>query len=111
MAKTRCHAERAEVTLRSKTMLLEFTGECDADSIRLTAELPDAGGPEDGGTIVLDQDGATVTQPDGEVRLTAHEPIRWDAGPIDADFALVESPEATVLAVRGLVVEVDSSDD
>lgn len=114
MATTRCHTERAEVTLRSKTMLLEFTGECDGDSlsaIRLTAELPDAGGPEDGGTIVLEQDGAVVTQPDGEVRLTAHEPIRWGAGPVDADFALLESPEATVLSVRGLVVKVESSDD
>ncbi|MGW6443443.1 hypothetical protein [Lentzea sp. NPDC055074] len=109
MAKTRCSTERAEVTLRSKTMLLEFTGECDGDPltwVRLSAELPDAGGPEDGGTIVLEQDGAVVTQPDGEVRLTAQEPVRWGQGPVDADFVLPESPEATVLAVRGLVVEV-----
>ena len=97
--------------MRAKTMLLEFTGECDGDAVRLVADLPDAGGPEDGGTIVLEQDGATVTQPDGEVRLTAREPIRWGSGPVDADFALAQSPEATVLTVRGLVVRTGPARD
>ncbi|MBM7860655.1 hypothetical protein [Lentzea nigeriaca] len=107
MSRTRCRADGAEVTLRSKTMLLDFTGECDGAAIRLVAELPDAGGAEDGGTVVLEQDAATVTQPGGEIRLAAREPLRWDGEPVDAEFVLPESPESTVLAVRGLAVQVE----
>lgn len=103
----RCHAEGTEVTLRAKTMLLDFTGECRLGrggntlrltGFRLTAELPDAGGAEDGGTVALEQAGAvtarpqgggrvaydltvplsaTVTQPDGMIQLDASEPARW----------------------------------
>ncbi|MEV6715350.1 hypothetical protein AB0M48_25315 [Lentzea sp. NPDC051208] len=114
MAKSRCRAEGAEVTLRSKTMILDFTGDCDGEGLtglRLAAELPDAGGPEDGGTVVLNQDGATVTQPDGEVRLTAREPVRWDSEAVDVDFVLPDNPEATVLAVRGLTVRLEPATD
>jgi hypothetical protein len=109
MTRTRCHADGAEVTLRSKTMVLDFTGECDgAAGLRLVAELPDAGGAEDGGTVVLEQDAATVTQPGGEIRLAAREPLRHhDGEPVDVEFVLPESPESTVLAVRGLVVRTD----
>ncbi|MGW4213513.1 hypothetical protein ACWEIJ_36390 [Lentzea sp. NPDC004789] len=95
------------MTLRSKTMVLDFIGECDGATMRLVAELPDAGGAEDGGTVVLEQDGATVTQPGGEIRLAAREPLRWDGEPVDAEFVLPESPESTVLAVRGLAVQVE----
>ncbi|WP_434443428.1 hypothetical protein [Lentzea sp. E54] len=129
----RARSEGTEVTLRSKAMVLDFEGECqvehDGDSVRLTgvrlvAELPDAGGPEDGGTVVLAQAGdskqagrdlvvpleASVTQPGGKVRLTAVEDARWTSGPgggfecAEVDFVLPEAPEATVLTVRGLIV-------
>jgi hypothetical protein len=98
----RCRASRTELTLRSKPVLVDFTGTClltaetRADRVRLrlsdlhlVADLPDAGGPEDGGTVTLAQDGgsqlllddstsrfandlvvtlsATVEQPDGVV--------------------------------------------
>ncbi|MFC3895212.1 hypothetical protein ACFOWZ_27325 [Lentzea rhizosphaerae] len=100
------------MTLRSKTMVLDFTGECDVVAgIRLVAELPDAGGAEDGGTVVLEQDAATVTQPGGEIRLAARETLRWDGGPVDVEFVLPESPESTVLAVRGLVVQLEPADE
>src|SRR5690349_18578646 len=95
MTRTRCHAEGAEVTLRSKKMVLDFAGDCDgtdAAEIRLVAELPDAGGAEDGGTVVLERNAATVTQPGGEIRLAAREPLRWDDGPADVEFVLPESP-------------------
>ncbi|HEX8868446.1 MAG TPA: hypothetical protein VF821_22500 [Lentzea sp.] len=95
------------MTLRSKTMLLDFSGECDGARIRLVADLPDAGGAEDGGTVVLERDTATVTQPGGEIRLAAREPLRWNGGPADVEFVLPESPESTVLAVRGLAVQVE----
>jgi hypothetical protein len=101
------------VTLRSKTMVLDFAGECDgtaATGLRLVAELPDAGGAEDGGTVVLEQDAATITQPGGEIRLAAREPLRCDDGPVDVEFVLPESPESTVLTVRGLVVRLESAD-
>ncbi|MDT7786804.1 MAG: hypothetical protein QOF58_5223 [Pseudonocardiales bacterium] len=121
MADTASSAQ-AEVTLRSKTMVLDFEGECEVeragDSVRMTglrlvAELPDAGGPEDGGTVLLRQDGdalaATVVQPGGEVSLTTRHDVRWtESGqgfePVDGEigFVLPESPEATVLSVRGL---------
>ncbi|MET8764224.1 hypothetical protein [Lentzea sp. NPDC004782] len=107
MTRTRCRADGAEVTLRSKTMVLDFAGECDGTAgIRLVAELPDAGGAEDGGTVVLERDAATVTQPGGEIRLAAREPLHWDGEPVDAEFVLPESPESTVLSVRGLVVRL-----
>ncbi len=122
----RCHAEQAEVTLRSRTVLLDFTGECRVrdnavSGLRLSADLPDAGGPEDGGTIVLEQDGelltAVVRQPGGEVRLTTEEAARWRAGtgqrfePADEEVRLVlaEAPDATVLSVRGLKLQVEST--
>ncbi|SDK83889.1 hypothetical protein SAMN04488074_107265 [Lentzea albidocapillata subsp. violacea] len=98
------------MTLRSKKMVLDFTGDCDgagSAGIRLAAELPDAGGAEDGGTVVLEQNAATITQPGGEIRLTAREPLRWDDGPVDVEFVLPESPESTVLTVRGLVVRLE----
>lgn len=47
-------------------MYLDFEGECRLEreenavrltGLRLVAELPDAGGPEDGGTVVLEQIG------------------------------------------------------
>jgi hypothetical protein len=119
-------SEGTEVTLRSKTMLLDFEGECQVeragDSVRLTAlrlvaDLPDAGGPEDGGTVLLEQAGdslaATVTQPGGKVELTTREGLRWagSGGAVElaedeVGFVLPESPESTVLSVRGLTVRV-----
>lgn len=60
----RCRAEGTEVTLRARTMVLDFVGECrlggGPNTLRLTgfkvtAELPDAGGAEDGGTVALEQ--------------------------------------------------------
>ncbi|GGU15996.1 hypothetical protein [Lentzea flava] len=113
MTRTRCRADGAEVTLRSKTVVLDFTGECDgtaAAGLRLVAELPDAGGAEDGGTVVLEQDTATVTQPGGEIRLAAREPLRCDGEPVDVEFVLPESPESTVLVVRGLAVRLEPAD-
>ena len=118
-------SEGTEVTLRSKTMLLDFAGECRVeragDAVRLTglrlvADLPDAGGPEDGGTVRLEQDGdllaATVAQPGGKVELTAPGPVRWSAsdGAVrlvdEIVFVLAEAPESTVLSVRGLTVRM-----
>ncbi|NGY66284.1 hypothetical protein G7043_46100 [Lentzea sp. NEAU-D13] len=119
-------SEGTEVTLRSKTMLLDFAGECQVegagDAVRLTelwltADLPDAGGAEDGGTVQLELDGdvltATVVQPGGKVELTAREPVRWSASggdvqPVDEEigFVLAEAPESTVLLVRGLTVRM-----
>ncbi|GHH40644.1 hypothetical protein [Lentzea cavernae] len=99
------------MTLRSKTMVLDFTGECDGSEIRLVAELPDLGGAEDGGTVVLERDAATVVQPGGEIRLEAREPVRVDGEPVDVEFVLPESPESTVLSVRGLLVRLESADD
>lgn len=125
----KARADRTEVTLRSKTMVLDFEGECRVeragDSVRLTglrlvADLPDAGGEEDGGTVVLEQAGdsagedltASVAQPGGEVRLTASGGVRWTAETggdlVVADeigFVLAEAPESTVLTVRGLRVK------
>lgn len=121
MANTASSA-RAEVTLRSKTMLLDFQGECGVeragDSVRLTglrlvADLPDAGGPEDGGTVLLEQDGdslaATVAQPGGKVELTARGHVRWAAAGQNVEavgdeigFVLPQWPGSTVLSVRGL---------
>lgn len=130
----KARAEQTEVTLRSKTMVLDFEGECrverTGDAVRLTglrlvAALPDAGGQEDGGTVVLEQTGdsrqtgeevaaplgATVDQPDGAVELIAD--VRWTAEPggdlVAADdeigFVLAEAPESTVLYVRNLRVQ------
>ncbi|SDG57434.1 hypothetical protein SAMN05216553_109149 [Lentzea fradiae] len=130
----KARAEQTEVTLRSKTMVLDFEGECrverTGDSVRLSglrlvAELPDPGGREDGGTVVLEQTGdsrqtgeevavpigATVAQPDGEVKLIAD--VRWTAESagdlVAADdeigFVLAEAPESTVLFVRNLRVK------
>ncbi len=130
----KARAEQTEVTLRSKTMVLDFEGECrverEGDSLRLTglrlvADLPDAGGQEDGGTVVLEQTGdsrqagrdvtvplgASVAQPGGEVRLTAPD-VRWTPGSggelvaaeDEIGFVLAEAPESTVLFVRGLRV-------
>ena len=136
----RCHAEQTEVTLRSRTMLLDFTGECRVEEngngvrltgVRLSADLPDAGGPEDGGTVVLEQDGesttsgpevsvlftASVTQPGGEVRLTTGDRARWrvSAGPRfepadgEVHLVLAEAPEATVLTVGRLELRVEDA--
>lgn len=116
--------EGTEVTLRSKTMLLDFAGECQVErsgdavrpaGLRLVANLPDAGGPEDGGTVQLEQDGdvltATVAQPGGKVALTTLRPVRWAAsgGEVrlvddEIGFVLAEAPESVVLSVRGLTV-------
>jgi hypothetical protein len=120
----KARAEQTEVTLRSKTMVLDFEGECRVErdggsarptGLRLVADLPDAGGEEDGGTVVLEQAGdsrpvtASVAQPGAEVRLTASGDVRWTAEPggdlVTADeisFVLAEAPESTVLTVRGL---------
>lgn len=121
-------AEQTEVTLRSKTMVLDFAGECRVEGdgnaarlagLRLVAELPDAGGPEDGGTVVLEQDGdsvvASVVQPGGEVELTTRRPVRWAAASSSSgwvfetddeiDFVLPQSEESTVLSVRGLALK------
>ncbi|CCH32578.1 hypothetical protein ABZ816_23440 [Actinosynnema sp. NPDC047251] len=110
----RCRASEVEFTLRSKPVLVDFAGTCsftaDTDAqgtarfrltgLRLTAELPDAGGPEDGGTITLVQDedsvlrsstespshfaddlvialGATVEQPGGKVQATVRNPAKF----------------------------------
>jgi hypothetical protein len=119
MANTASSA-RAEVTLRSKTMVLDFEGGCGVErtgdsvrptGLRLVADLPDAGGPEDGGTVLLEQDGdslaATVAQPGGKVELTSSR-VRWTASGRHLEavdeigFVLPESPESTVLSVRGL---------
>lgn len=118
---------RAEVTLRSKTMVLDFEGECGVErlagsvrptGLRLVAPLPDAGGPEDGGTVLLEQNGdslaATVEQPGGKVELTTTDQVKWAAsgGELEAvdeiGFVLPGSPESTVLSVRGLVLHVTS---
>src|SRR5687768_17371164 len=111
MANTASRA-RAEVTLRSKTMVLDFEGECGVErtgdsvrptGLRLVADLPDAGGPEDGGTVLLEQDGeslaATVAQPGGKVSLTSSR-VRWAASGQDLEavdeigFVPPESPES-----------------
>jgi hypothetical protein len=136
----RCHAEQTEVTLRSRTMLLDFTGECRVEEngngvrltgLRLSAELPDAGGPEDGGTVVLEQEGeseasgtdvsvlftASVTQPGAEVGLTTGDRARWrvSAGPRfepvgeEIHLVLAEAPDATVLTVSKLELRVESA--
>lgn len=97
------------MTLRSKPMVLDFAGEYDDAGLRLVAELPDAGGAEDGGTVVLERDAATVTQPGGEIRLAAREPLRVGGNPADVEFVLPESPESTVLTVRGLVVRAEDA--
>lgn len=121
MANTASSA-RAEVTLRSKTMVLDFEGECGVeragDTVRLTglrlvADLPDAGGPEDGGIVLLEQNGdslaATVAQPGGRVELTARDAVSWTASGRSVEavgdeigFVLPGSPGSTVLSVRGL---------
>jgi hypothetical protein len=120
---TTASSARAEVTLRSKTMVLDFEGECSVDragdsvrlnGVRLVAELPDAGGPEDGGTVLLEHDGealtATVVQPGGKVELTTPDPVRWTESAQglvpggEICFVLPESPETTILSVRGLAL-------
>ena len=108
---------RAEVTLRSKTMVLDFEGDYEVEhgkpaGLRLVAELPDAGGQEDGGTVLLEQAGdaltATVVQPGGKLELSTA--VRWTAAGRDVEpvgeiaFMLPESPDATVLSIRGLVL-------
>lgn len=111
-SKLRCRASDVEFTLRSKPVLVDFTGTClvtaEGDGpgpvrlsgLRLVAELPDAGGREDGGTITLEQSGdggvlhpgksgarfeddlviglgATVEQPGGVVHATARDEVRF----------------------------------
>jgi hypothetical protein len=114
----RCRASGAAVTVRSKSMLVEFTGYCAVRveegseasmrmrvlDLSLVAELPDAGGPEDGGTITLARKGstdedsvllrspdarfyhdlivdltATIDQPGGSVNLVAKNPVQLTA--------------------------------
>jgi hypothetical protein len=84
----RCRTSRAAITVRAKSMFVEFTGYCavrveagsdESERLRvldlsLVAELPDAGGPEDGGTITLarnestDQDSILLLSPDARLR-------------------------------------------
>ena len=127
-----CRAEKTEVTLRAETMILDFAGECQVEhdgdvvrlkGLRLVAELPDAGGAEDGGTVVLAQDGdasqagpeltvplsASVAQPGGQVHLTGR--ARWTVRsehfePVgdEVGFVLGEFPDSKVLSVRGLAL-------
>jgi hypothetical protein len=110
-----CLASGVELTLRSKPVLVDFTGTCvltaEAESsnalrltgLRLVADLPDAGGPEDGGTVTLEQHdveadgvlrpegnssshfandlvitlGVTVEQPDGVVSGVADDAVKF----------------------------------
>ncbi|MGZ3145352.1 hypothetical protein ACVDFE_25810 [Lentzea chajnantorensis] len=109
------------MTLRSKTVLLDLAGECRVEGgavagLRLSADLPDAGGPEDGGTVVLEQDGdgltAVVTQPGGEVRLRSEEPVRWTGSGSrfetgELTLVLAEAPDAPVLSAPGLELQVE----
>ncbi|MET9630449.1 hypothetical protein ABZX92_23555 [Lentzea sp. NPDC006480] len=144
-----CRADGIEVTLRARTMVLDLTGGCRLErgpntlrltGLKLVAELPDAGGEQDGGTVALEQVSdvnarpqgggrlaydlsvplsATVTQPDGVIRLQASAPARWrvttaafppqgefELAGDTIDFVLPESPESATLVVRGLTLRM-----
>ncbi|CAM3825601.1 hypothetical protein KIPE111705_26825 [Kibdelosporangium persicum] len=112
----RCDAPDAELTLRARPVRVRFTGDCtvragaretadgitlELPSLALKAELPDAGGAEDGGTIEVrlkDTEAksighlrasssqfdmllvadivATVRQPGGTIELGSAQPMR-----------------------------------
>ncbi|WP_199442793.1 hypothetical protein [Umezawaea beigongshangensis] len=139
----RCHAPETAVTVRAKPVLVDFTGECTVQvrersgdggtavelrvlALSLSAELPDAGGSEDGGTVVLEQDDTsggdsgtvrlvgdryevrlvtglamTLRQPGGTVRLTARGPVELTADaahfPPRADGLALTEPVRFVL--------------
>jgi hypothetical protein len=140
----RCHAPETAVTVRAKPVLIDFTGECTVElrersgdrdgtvelrvlGLSLAAELPDAGGAEDGGTVVLERDGTsggdsgtvrlvgdryevrlvtglamTLRQPGGTVRLVAEGPVELVATtahfPPSADGLVLTEPVRFVLA-------------
>ncbi|MET0132472.1 MAG: hypothetical protein ABW215_02655 [Kibdelosporangium sp.] len=133
-----CQALNTAITVRSKPMQVDFTGECsmrvapDAGgalplvltSMRLRAELPDAGGAEDGGTIALelrDTDlTATIVQPGGRIELISREPVEQGGAlprfpPHDqpyrlgsqVDLVVPGSPDVTTAQLHELVLSID----
>jgi hypothetical protein len=109
-----CRVSGAAVTLRSKPVLVDFGGECriaveagdGADAVatrltglRLTGELPDAGGPEDGGTIVLELDEAAANTETGLLRPLPDVPSRFANDLVGACALTVHQPDSTVRAV------------
>ncbi|MEV0675021.1 hypothetical protein AB0I60_00720 [Actinosynnema sp. NPDC050436] len=135
----RCHASDVELTLRSKPVLVDFSGTGTLTSkadggaarlsgLRLVADLPDAGGPEDGGTVTLEQGGdgsdgvstadggdlvitldAAVDQPGGTVRATTRDAARFSTahapGPsASGRYELVEPIELIMADAPEVVV-------
>ncbi|MEU4805633.1 hypothetical protein [Actinosynnema sp. NPDC023587] len=107
----RCRASGVEFTLRSKPVVVDFTGTCrltaepDPDSpdsvrlrvsgLRLVADLPDPGGREDGGTVTLEQD---ADDADGVLRPRPDSPARFANDLVVTLGAVVEQPDGVVHA-------------
>lgn len=104
-----CRVSGAAVTLRSRPVLVDLVGECrvrveegSGDSVgtrlvglRLTGDLPDAGGPEDGGTLTLELEDSAA----GVLRPLPDVPSRF-ANELVGTFTLtVDQPDSTVGAV------------
>jgi hypothetical protein len=121
-----CRARDTTVTVRSRTTRLDFTGHCTVRAttgsrlelleIHLVAELPDAGGAEDGGSITVSGDNrrltATIDQPGGRTKTSSARPPALGTtgapiGPID--FVLASGPESTILRVENLILELEHS--
>ncbi|MBB5958590.1 hypothetical protein FHS29_005198 [Saccharothrix tamanrassetensis] len=128
----RCRASGVEFTLRSRPVLVDFTGTCvlkaeaDADSpepvrlrlsgLRLVADLPDAGGPEDGGTVTLEQDGAEGdgakgdgAEGDGVLRPLPDSPSRFANDLVVTLKATVDQPDGVVHAVARNAVKFSTA--
>ncbi|MCS7477638.1 hypothetical protein ACFFQW_26655 [Umezawaea endophytica] len=117
-SKLTCRASDVEITLRSKPVVVDFTGTCvltaetdSPDAVRLTglrlvANLPDAGGPEDGGTVTLEQDDVEA---DGVLRPLRDSPSRFANDLVITLGATVDQPDGVVRAVAGNAVEFSTA--
>jgi len=121
--KLRCRAPHTAVILRSRALRLDFSGECtirdgsDLVDLHVVADLPDAGGAEDGGSVTVSGgEGrwtATIEQPGGITESIAKSPLgvhatgqRWQLTGA-ADFVLVSDTVATTLRIEDMVLETE----
>ncbi|ONI90993.1 hypothetical protein ALI144C_01840 [Actinosynnema sp. ALI-1.44] len=107
----RCDAAEAEMSLRAKPLNVRFTGECTvrvakADqtdtrvdlelvAFQLTADLPDAGGAEDGGSVHVRLDDAEATS-SGRVEQVSATSAGFDMHLVVGLCAEVQQPGGTV---------------
>jgi len=121
--KLRCHAPQTALTLRSRALRLDFNGHCTvADNtglleLHLVADLPDAGGAEDGGTVSLARSNgrftATIKQPGSTTEVAAARPPAFTGSghryelsePVE--FVMAGEPGATTLRIETMALELE----